>query len=372
MSMGWAVLMLGLVAGVAIYYLKSVAKPELVYLATSPSSAALAQLPRLNKVYWPTPWLFNRHLQILGLCVREALAAPLQYDRIGRLTMADGGTTALHWLGLDLPASTPTLVVLPTIAGTARNMRSFVRDLQRATGWRIVVCQRRGHGELSLSSAKFNTMGDVADLREQLSLITRSQPDSPLYAAGISAGTALLIRYLGEQGSATPIRAAFAYCPGYDISVAFARCRAPYSKIIAQRLLKQFVKPNRQVLADVESLAKLEAAQSLDEFQQHLAPCAGYASYAQYLSACNPVAVMANVSIPLLVLNAADDPICVQQNVDEHRHVMAQLPSTILAITTHGSHCAHLSGLRAKPWAHELAAEFFIVAQGLPQRENVQ
>jgi predicted alpha/beta-fold hydrolase len=362
MVSGWCVWLLVLFACAVVYYLKTVAKPQLVYSASSPTAAALAQLPLLNKRYWPTPWLFNAHLQILGLCVREALAAPLHYQRTERLSMADGGSTELHWLGLDLPATTPTIVVLPTIAGTAHNMRSLVRDLQRATGWRIVVCQRRGHGDLALSSARFNTMGDVADLREQLHVITRTQAQSPLYAIGVSAGTALLIRYLGEQGAATPIRAAFAYCPGYDISVAFARCRAPYSKIMTQRLLKQFVTPNRPALAHLDALPKLEAAQSLDEFQQHLAPCAGYPSYADYLSACNPVAVLANVRIPLLVLNAADDPICVQQNVDEHRHVMATLPNAILAITARGSHCAHLSGLGAKPWAHRLAGEYFLVA----------
>jgi predicted alpha/beta-fold hydrolase len=38
---------------------------------------------------------------------------------------------------------------------------------------------------------------------------TGNPPDSALYAAGISAGTGLLIRYLGEQGEDTPLRGAF-------------------------------------------------------------------------------------------------------------------------------------------------------------------
>lgn len=165
-------------------------------------------------------------------------------------------------------------------------------------------------------------------------------------------------RYLGEQGDDTPLHGAFAYCPGYDIEVAFARSRAPYSRVMARRLVRQFVTRNREALAAWPSLARLEEAQSLDEFHQHLYECAGYDSWQAYLDGCNPVALMERISVPLLVLNAEDDPVCVADNVREHEHAMARLPRTLLAVTSRGSHCAYLSGLTARPWAHHLAAEF--------------
>lgn len=354
-------------AGATAYYLRTAARrPRLVYQANARSAALVAQLPRLSRRFWPTPWLFNGHLQIAGLCLREALAAPLHYDRVDSLRMADGGTTELHWLGLDLPADTPTLVVLHTIMGTAQSMRAFVRDLQRMTGWRIVLCQRRGHGALRLTSPKFNTMGDVDDLRHQLRVIAEALPRSPLYAAGVSAGTGLMIRYLGEQGDDTPIRAAFAFCPGYDISVAFGRSKAPYTRIMAKRLVEQFIAPNRDALQHLASLGALETAQSLEAFQRHLYECAGYASQQDYLAACNPVGVMQRVSVPLLVLNAEDDPVCVAENVEEHLDAMRQLPNAVLAVTSRGSHCAYLAGLGASPWAHQLAAEFLLAAHAAP------
>lgn len=67
---------------------------------------------------------------------------------------------------------------------------------------------------------------------------------------------------------------------------------------------------------------------------------------------------MHRVNIPLLVLNAEDDPVCVLDNVQDHRQAMANMPRTILAVTARGSHCAYLAGLTAYPWAHHLAAEF--------------
>ena len=187
------------VAGLGAYYLRTAAqRPELIYQNNADNQALVDRVPRLTQRFWATPWLFNGHLQLLGLGLKKAFAPRLRYDREDTLRMADGGTTALHWLGADLPADVPTLVVLHTITGSPHSMRSFVRDLQRLTGWRIVLCQRRGHGELALTSPRFNTMGDTNDLREQLRMIAARYPQSALYAAGVSAGTGLLAVHRSE------------------------------------------------------------------------------------------------------------------------------------------------------------------------------
>ncbi|QMV62120.1 alpha/beta fold hydrolase [Pseudomonas berkeleyensis] len=367
----WFTVVAVLAVGLVIHYLRTAArKPQLIYQANAENQQLLAQVPRLSRRFWVTPWLFNGHLQLLGLGLTKAFCGRLHYDHVDTLRMADGGTTALHWLGAELPSDVPTLVVLHTITGSPHSMRAFMRDLQRLTGWRVVLCQRRGHGELALTSARFNTMGDTEDLREQLRLIAERYPQSPLYAAGISAGTGLLIRYLGEQGDDTPLRGAFAYCPGYDISVAFARSRAPFTRLMARKLVRQFVTPNKDTLAHLPSFAALEGAQSLDEFHQHLYECAGYPSHQAFLDNCNPVTLMHRVNIPLLVLNAEDDPVCVLDNVQDHRQAMANMPRTILAVTARGSHCAYLAGLTAYPWAHHLAAEFLQALDAGAEQES--
>ncbi|CAN7523134.1 alpha/beta fold hydrolase [Aquipseudomonas alcaligenes] len=366
----WLTALLPLAAtGLGFHYLRTAArKPQLIYQRNPDNDALIQQMPRLTRRFWATPWLFNGHLQLLGLGLKKVFSPALRYDRVDTLLMADGGTTALHWLGADLPAEVPTLVVLHTITGSPHSMRGFVRDLQRLTGWRVVFCQRRGHGDLSLTSPRFNTMGDTADLREQLRQIGERYPHSALYAAGISAGTGLLVRYLGEQGDDTPLQGAFAYCPGYDIRVAFARSRAPYTRLMARKLVRQFVTPNRQALAHLPSLAALEGAQSLDEFHRHLYECAGYPSQQAFLDNCNPITVMDRITVPLLVLNAEDDPVCVLGNVRDHQQAMARMPRTLLAVTTRGSHCAYLAGLTARSWAHHLAADFLRALHGQASR----
>ena len=225
--MGLFITML-LVAVTVGYYLTRVAlPPRLIYQDNEANRQSVASIPALTQRYSPTPWLANTHLQLIFLGLKKAFGRRLQYDSHDILTMADGGTTALYWLGESLPEQTPTLLVLHTITGSPHSMRGLVRDLQLRTGWRVVVCTRRGHAELPLTAPRINTLGDTADLREQLAVITQRYPHSPLYAVGISAGSGLLVRYLGEEGHNTPIQGAMAYCPGYNVEVAFLRSRPP-------------------------------------------------------------------------------------------------------------------------------------------------
>lgn len=357
---GWA--LFGLAVLAAVYYrLKVSHKPTLLYQPNDYNQQLVAQLPRLSRHYRPTPWLYNGHLQLVLLGLKKAFAARLDYEHEERLIMADGGTTALHWLGLALPPHTPTLLVLHTITGSPHSMRGFVRDLHLHTGWRVVVCSRRGHGGLPLTVPRLNTLGDCDDLREQIAHIQRRFPDSPLYAAGVSAGSGLLVRYLGEEGDNSPIRAGLAYCPGYDIDTAFARTQPFYSRMMARKLVRTFVTANQEVFGQLATYPDCLQAGDLHSLHQRLYEIAGFDSYASYSAASNPMVVIDRITVPLLVLNAADDPVCVIDNVHEHRHQFEALSKALLVITRRGSHCAYFEGWRADSWANRLAAEYFLV-----------
>ena len=205
------------------YRLCAARPPRLDFYPSAFNRAVVDRLDQLRQAYRPTPWLYNTHLQLLWLLLQEAVVPPLRYERRDLLTMRDGGTTALDWLGLDAAPNAPTLVLLHTVTGDAQSMRGIAADLRKATGWRVVLCTRRGHGGLPLTAPRVNTMGCTDDLREQLQKISEELPESPLVAVGTSAGSGLLVRYLGEEGSRSLIRAGVAYCPGYDIGVAWTR-----------------------------------------------------------------------------------------------------------------------------------------------------
>ena len=336
--------------------------PRLDYGSSPFNDAVLPRVDPLHRPYEPTPWLWNAHLQLLWLLLREAIEPSLRYERTDILRMRDGGTTALDWLGLDEAPDTPTLVVLPSITGDAQSTRTLVQDLRRATGWRVVVCARRGHGDLELTAPVLNTMGCTEDLREQLLRIALELPHSPLYAIGVSAGSALLVRYLGEEGEHARLRAGVAYCPGYDMRVAWGRVPKFYSRMMARRLKRYFLQRHARALARLETYQACLAAPDLETFHANAYELAGWPTHEQYLENTNPVPVFDRVRRPVMVLNAADDPVCVAQNAEEHVDAVRRVPDAVLVRTARGSHCAFFEGWNARSWAHRLMAGYLLAA----------
>lgn len=360
----WLTAALAVLLAAALYYWRTAAqKPQLVYQDNAHNQALIARVPRLTRPFWVTPWLFNTHLQLLALGLKKGFGKKLVYEQSDILTMADGGTTALHWLGLNKPADSPTILVLHTITGSPHSMRGLVRDIAHYSGCRVVLCQRRGHGDLPLTTARINTMGDTGDLREQLAVIQQRFPDSPLYAIGSSAGSGLLVRYLGEAGADTPIKGAMAYCPGYNIEVAFQRAKPFYSRMMAKKLIRQFITAHVPAFSGLRTYQQCIQSQDLHEFHQNLYECAGFATLQEFMDASNPMQVFEHIQVPLLILNAADDPVCHIDNAWEYQQHIRQRPNMILAVTRRGSHCAYFSGLTLKPWGHQLAAEFFVAVE---------
>jgi predicted alpha/beta-fold hydrolase len=363
---------LALAAWLAHYRLAAVRLPRVDAHPSPFNEALLARLDQLRRPYAPTPWLYGAHLQLLWLLLREAIAPRLHYDRMDVLRMRDGGTTALDWLGLDATASTPTLVVLPSITGDAQSMRGIVRDLRRATGWRIVVCTRRGHGGLALTAPVLNTMGCTQDLREQLARIRADVPDSPLYAVGVSAGSALLVRYLGEEGPRSLLRAGVAYCPGYDIGVAWRRVPPFYSRAMTRRLKRHFLERHAPALAHLGTFETCLATRDLTGFHENAYELAGCADPADYLARSNPMLVFDRIAVPVLVINADDDPVCVQANARDHVDAIRRVPDALMVRTARGSHCAFLEGWTARSWANRLMAAYLLAAVAVGwERENV-
>ena len=340
---------------------------ELVHRPSARTERWLERCPTLRRRdFAPTPWARSAHAQI-ALGVRQDRSTPLlRFDAVELVRLPDGGRVSIEWWDPPTPAradgprdgAAPVLLVLPTLCGSGQALRGFLRLMRAHLGWRIAVLNRRGHAEVPLATPVFNTLGDTDDLRAQLVRVRERYPDAPLYALGLSAGSALLVRYLGEEGESSWIDGAAAYCPGYDVRVAFHRVQPMYSRLMTARLKRHFLVPNRRILRGRPGLAGLEAATDLATFHDRLWPLAGFSSRDEYYAKSNPVEVAENIRRPFLVLNSADDPVCVRRNVDEHRYLFEDLDGTVLVLTRYGGHCAHFEGVRPRSWGEGVLAEW--------------
>ncbi|MCC6848608.1 MAG: alpha/beta fold hydrolase [Deltaproteobacteria bacterium] len=347
-------------AAVRRYRTRIARAPELVYRETPLLAHVRARCAALTEPYRPPWWSANRHLQLALLAWRDARTPPLRYDETERLTLPDGGTVSLDWLGLEDPPATPLVVVLPTICGDGQSMRRTVRAFRRRLGWRVVVCNRRGHGALPLTAPRVSTLGATADVRAQLARIRARLPAAPLYAVGVSAGSGLLVRYLGEEGLRAPLAAAVAYCPGYDTTRAFHRVHRCYDRYLLGAVRRYFLERHAATLAMHPGWDAAMRSRTIGELHDRQHPFAGFATAEEYHAHTNPMRVADAVGVPLLILNAADDPVCTRANVEEHRGLFGRVPESLLVLTERGSHCAFFEGhWRPRSWAHRLIAEYF-------------
>lgn len=321
--------------------------------------AVLGRCPSLRTGFEPSRWVRSAHVQNVLAVVRGEAAPPLDWDLEERLAMPDGGTVSVQWHGLDADAGTPVLVVLHTITGSGDGLRRFIAAVHARLGWVVAACNRRGHAGLELTAPSVNTMGSTGDLRRQLLAIEARRPGAPLYGVGVSAGSGLLVRYLGEEGRRSRLRAAVALCPAYDIRDAFRYAHPRYDRYLTRKMVAFFLHRNHEVLAEVDGYDDCAAATTMAEFHDRLYPLAGFATREAYYRGSNPMDVAHDVAVPVLAINAADDPVCVERNVHRHLGDLRRLPRMTLALTRRGGHCGFFETPRGgDSWADRAIAEY--------------
>ena len=133
--------------------------------------------------------------------------------------MEDGGTVTIDYADCpeEMPETAPIVIFLHTITGSAKETGYFMRYAVRR-GWRTCVFNRsasrppsffasqsytdsirRGHAGLLLTSPCFNVMGEASDTAAQVEAVRKRFPNSSFLAmVGISAGSGLLVTYLGK------------------------------------------------------------------------------------------------------------------------------------------------------------------------------
>jgi predicted alpha/beta-fold hydrolase len=326
----------------------------------------LARCPALRAGFEPTFLARNTHVQSVLTVFRGDGAPSLAWDREERLTMPDGGTVSVQWLGLDAPEETPVLVLLHTITGSGDGLRRFIAGVRERLGWVVAACNRRGHAGLELTAPRINTMGATDDLRRQLVAIEARRPAAALYGVGVSAGSGLLVRYLGEEGAGAHFRAAVALCPAYDLRDAFRYAHRAYDRYLTRKMVEFFLRRNKDALSHIDGYDDCVAATTMADFHDRLYPLAGFESREAFYLGSNPMEVARNVAVPVLVINAADDPVCVERNVNRHLEEMQRLSRMTLAVTRRGGHCGFFEGLRrSDSWSDRAIAEYLGAVHGM-------
>lgn len=330
--------------------------------------------------YWPTPWLggfLGGHLQTIWYGLNPIVPSfPFTEER---WQTTDGGTLGLAYpeVPSTLPLDAPVVLILPGLCGSIKGTGHTVQAILDA-GCRPVCLHARGCG-VELTSPCFNIFGDTDDLRTALARIAGRFPEAPRCLYSISAGTALMVRFLGEEGESAvgQIAAAVANCPGYDIGVCMQRVGYLYDSGFYIGVLKKhwLSGTNGEVLraAAPELHKRMADAPDMHAFMVAASPFASSSpaaagvdpgtianGFSAFLGRTNPMGVAHKIAVPSLILNSDDDPVCAALNTEENGPALVgpsdSCPRTVLLRYRRGGHCCFARGWRARRFADELGA----------------
>eukprot|EP01105_Mastigella_eilhardi_P017280 TRINITY_DN3977_c0_g1_i1.p1 TRINITY_DN3977_c0_g1~~TRINITY_DN3977_c0_g1_i1.p1 ORF type:complete len:431 (+),score=109.33 TRINITY_DN3977_c0_g1_i1:91-1293(+) len=342
-------------------------------------AAALERCPALTQgKFYPLPWLVSGHLQTLAASALRRKPA-FTYRR-ELVPLSDGGQAALDWFmeaqavaGAAALATPPTQAVMIILHGTnggsdERYVRHMVMSARRC-GFLPAVFIMRGENGTLLTNTTTYSAGGTQDLREVIQHAQRQFPSLPFVAVGFSIGGNILARYIGEDGERCPLRGAVAVSNPLDLWKSCERItKSVLHKLYDGHLATGLVRYARQHLEALAAcpainLTRALATRSAFEYLSSVS-CKlwGYDNAHDYCDAHSSLGHLRSVRIPLLCLNARDDPIvCPSALVDAAELVRTDCPYVVMAITECGGHVAWLEPALVRRFRVRAVATAFTV-----------
>lgn len=281
-----------------------------------------------------------------------------------RFSPADGtGDTLLATL--QRPASpkagTPLVLLIHGLTGSedSHYILSQAR-LLLDRGHRVLRLNLRGAGPSRALCGEHYFAGRSQDFRALLALLPAELTQDGLAAVGYSLGGAMLLKYLGEEGASSPLKAAASVCAPIDLAITCRNMMRPRNRIYHHHLLSQMkieATGEGAVLAAAEREGILKSRTVWEYDDVFIAPHYGFGSAEKYYERCKPLRFMDDIRVPTLMLAAGDDP-WIPDNL-YRRYGWAANKALVPLLPESGGHVGFHGTASDQPWSDIVIARFF-------------
>jgi len=231
-----------------------------------------------------------------------------------------------------------------------------------AQGYPVLRVNLRGAG-ISRPLCKFHYhAGRTEDLADLFARLPRVLAAAGTVAIGYSLGGNLLLKYLGEQGGAAPVKGAVAISTPLDLAGCALRLMQPRNALYQRYLLRALRAEALGSGAELNARerAAVLGARSIWEFDEDFtAPRNGFAGTADYYARSASGQYLDAIKVPTLVIYARNDPWIPPEPYLARDWRSNPMLVPLLAAT--GGHVGFHGRDRRAPW-HDLCAAQFLAA----------
>jgi predicted alpha/beta-fold hydrolase len=323
-------------------------------------------------MFTPAKLLSNPHLQtVWGRLVRSRRAVKTTREVV---ETPDGDEVVLdHLAG---PSNSPRVILLHGLEGSSNSVyiQGILQLLQRrdvaATVLNFRACARHPASvarTIPNRGRRLYHSGETSDLDFIATLLAEREPERPLFGFGASLGGNVLLKWLGERGSAAPISRAATLSVPYDLAAGSRFLEHGIGRLYTRSFLRSLNAKATAVCAahpDLQStidLARGRRAKTFFEYDDAItAPLHGFAGAVDYYQRSSSIHYLERITVPTLCISAEDDPFLPPA-------VLAEAQSRASAnvrfiVTRKGGHVGFIAGSLFRPryWAEEKIVDFLL------------
>lgn len=299
-------------------------------------------MTQTGSTFKPAWWLRSPHLQtIWSVYMRRRPELPLVVERV---LLRDGDSISLH--RYDRP-NAPYVLVIHGLEGSidSHYAKPTLKALYEA-GFSPIFMQLRGSAGIPNGKPYSYHSGRTQDVAEVLDhLANTHRPVVGL--VGFSLGGNLTLKYMGESGANTTIRAAVAVSIPFQLAACAQRLEQGFSRLYGRHLLKDLKQSYKTKFKTLKSPLSVDVDQlhTLYQFDDQItAPLNGFQNAPDYYAKSSSASFLKAIHYPTLIIHAKDDPFMNPTIVPTPLDVSA---AVTLDITEQGGHVGFVAG---QPW----------------------
>ncbi len=319
-------------------------------------------------IFKPAWWLCNSHLQTLYPALLRKTPNPPDYRR-ERLTTPDQDFVDIDYCGTG---KRPLIMLVHGLTGSSQS--GYIKGLQSTLlkqGFRSAALNFRGCSGSSNNKARSYHSGETEDIDFLYQTLRRREPDTPLGVVGFSLGGNVVVKWLGERGNQLDLFAAVAVSVPLLLDICATKLDHGFSRCYRGNLLRELKAYMHSKLHHLERIGQTEEAMKIRALgdlsrinsfwhydDQVVAKLHGFNDVNDYYRRASSRQYLKSISVPTLLIQAADDPFMTPAVLPEPNELSPQVQ---LELTQQGGHVGFISGsipFRPAYWLEQRIPEF--------------